>query len=166
MALAKHGLYFEDFSIGGGFVSRSKAIDAADVATFSSLTMDTNPIHTDAAHMTLHPLEKPVVHGMLVASVGVGLISQMGLTRGTLVAMLEQKMVYRTPVYVGEAVHVKMEVIDKRETRNPERGIVTYRYEILNEANVVAVEGTNTNMVFRKNIQDVLKQHPNDNGDE
>lgn len=153
MPLSVEGLFFEDFSVGGEYSTRTKTIRQVDVAAFSELTMDRNPLHTDSAKMQNHPFGKPVVHGMLVASVGVGLISEMGLTRGTLVAMLEQKMVYKKPVYVGDTVHVKMEVIDKRETRDPMRGIVTYQYQVLNDSGVVAVEGTNTNMVFRKNAR-------------
>ncbi|MBN2717996.1 MAG: MaoC family dehydratase N-terminal domain-containing protein [Deltaproteobacteria bacterium] len=159
MHLNTAGLYYEDFSVGCGFVSAARVIAPADVETFSRLTRDANPIHTDAAHMSTHPLGRPVVHGMLVAALGVGLIAELGLTRGTLVAMLAQHIEYKSPVYVGDTVHVKMEVIDKRDTRHPSRGIVTYRYEIMNDANVIAVVGTNTNMVFRKNAL-------NQNGDE
>lgn len=147
----KDGLYYEEFVIGATFTTSSHVISSQDVSTFSKLTTDQNPIHQDVVAMTHHPLGKPIVHGMLVASIGVGLISHLGLTKGTLVAMLEQEIRYKSPVYVGDTVHGKMEVIDKRETKHPSRGIVSYRYEILNDAGVVVVEGKNTNMVFLKN---------------
>ncbi|MBN2528376.1 MAG: MaoC family dehydratase N-terminal domain-containing protein [Deltaproteobacteria bacterium] len=150
------GLYYEDYIINGVYITTSRNIGHVDVEAFSRLTLDVNPLHVDPVEMKQHPYKKPVVHGMLVASIAVGLISCLGLTRKTLVAMLDQRIVYKKPVYVGDTVHVKMEVIDKRETGNPTRGIVVYRYEVLNEAGVVVVEGTNTNMVFRKNT---LKQN-------
>ena len=150
MPLSDSGLFFEDFSIGAGLVTRPRTIDAADVAAFSTLTRDANPIHSDPAVMKAHPFGRPVVHGMLAASLGVGMISAVGLNRGTLVAMLSQEITYRHPLFVGDAIRVKMEVTDKRETRNPMRGIIAYRFEVVNAADVIAVEGINTNMVFRK----------------
>jgi len=150
MPLSDMGLFFEDFSIGAGLVTGTRQIDEADVAAFSRLTRDTNPIHRDAAAMKAHPFGKPVVHGMLAVSIGVGMISAVGLNRGTLVAMLSQEITYRHPLFIGDTVHVRMEVIDKRETRNPMRGIVSYRFEVLNASDIVVVEGLNKNMVFRK----------------
>jgi 3-hydroxybutyryl-CoA dehydratase len=153
MPLSQMGLYFEDFSVGAGLITAPRQIDEADVTAFSQLTRDTNPIHNDARAMKAHPFGKPVVHGMLAVSIGVGMISAVGLNRGTLVAMLSQEINYRHPLFVGDTVHVRMEVIDKRETRSPMRGIVLYRFEVLNASDIVVVEGFNRNMVFRRNTR-------------
>ncbi|MBN2341181.1 MAG: MaoC family dehydratase N-terminal domain-containing protein [Deltaproteobacteria bacterium] len=144
------GLFYEEFSIGATYTTPARTISQSDVDTFSSISADRNPIHHQPDAMAGHPFERPIVHGMLVVSTGVGLISALGLNHGTLVAMLEQNIRYKKPVYVGDTVHAHMEVIDKRETSHPQRGIVTYRFEIRNHASDVVVEGRNTNMVFRK----------------
>lgn len=150
MVSLKTSLFYDDFLIGDTYESKSRTITQSDVDAFTALTSDHNPIHANEKIMKSHPLGKPVVHGMLVASIGIGLIAQLKLTHGTLVAMVEQEIRYKNPIYVGDTVHAKMEVIDKRETRSPSRGIIKYRFDIITDQNVTVVVGQNTNLVFTK----------------
>ncbi len=132
-------LYFEEFQVGALFDTSSVLVDTDMVSRFAALTGDRNPIHEG---------ERGIVHGMLLASLATGLISGLGLTRGTLVAMIEQHLRYLGPVRCGETVHVRVEVVSRRRTGNPEKGIVEYRFQLRNELKETVLEGNNRIMVF------------------
>lgn len=141
------GRTFEQFTIGETFTTQHRVITAEHVGQFREITGDRNPLHEEGGDPT-HPLGTGVVHGVLVASVANGLISTLGLTRDTLVALLEQQLSYRNPVHFGASVQAEMEVVSKRATRNPEKGIITYRFTVRDGDGTVVLEGTNTIMVF------------------
>ena len=61
---------FEEIKVGDE-ASFMRTFTDADVAAFSTLSGDENPLHTDPAYAASTPFQKPVVHGMLVASSGV-----------------------------------------------------------------------------------------------
>jgi acyl dehydratase len=45
------------------------------------------------------------------------------------------------PIFVGDTIHVRVEVIAKNETSKPDRGIVTFRRQAIDQRGQVAVEG-------------------------
>jgi acyl dehydratase len=54
------------------------------------------------------------------------------------------------PVLEGDTIRVEVEVVDKRETRKPDRGIVTYRHRVVNQRDEVVLELTIQRMIRRK----------------
>jgi acyl dehydratase len=54
------------------------------------------------------------------------------------------------PVLEGDTIRVELEVVDKRETRKADRGIVTYRHRVLNQRDEVVLELTIQRMIRRK----------------
>jgi acyl dehydratase len=144
------GRWFEDFVPGEVFTTPARVIGARDVEAFAALTGDDNPVHrTDTPAAAL--LEgKPIVHGALVTAVAMGLVAALGLSRGTLVALLEQRFAFRRPVCHGDAVHVVFKVLDTRESKRPDRGIVRYGLKVRNADNETVVEGEWTSMMRRR----------------
>jgi acyl dehydratase len=53
-------------------------------------------------------------------------------------------------VLEGDTIRVELEVVDKRETRKADRGIVTYRHRVLNQRDEVVLELTIQRMIRRK----------------
>ena len=53
------------------------------------------------------------------------------------------------PVLEGDTIRVEVEVADKRETKKPDRGIVTYRHRVLNQRDEVVLEATIQRMIRR-----------------
>jgi len=54
------------------------------------------------------------------------------------------------PVLEGDTIRVEVEVVDKRETKKADRGIVTYRHRVLNQRDEVVLELTIQRMIRRK----------------
>ena len=76
-----------------------------DVSAFGALSGDLNPVHFDVVDAS--PFDAPIVHGMLYASM-------FGTTFATLVPgviYLEQNLKFTNPVFVGDEVRSKIEVL-------------------------------------------------------
>ncbi len=117
-----------------------RTVAAADVAAFAGLTGDRNALHDpDAAAAS--PLGGPVAHGMLVASVAVGLVAQAGVTKGCLLALLESAFAFKAPVRFGDTVKAAVTVAERRETATPGKGIVTLAVVVTNQRDEVVQEG-------------------------
>ena len=53
------------------------------------------------------------------------------------------------PVLQGDTIRVEVEIVDKRETKKPDRGIVTYRHRVLNQRDEVTLEARLQRMIRR-----------------
>jgi acyl dehydratase len=53
------------------------------------------------------------------------------------------------PVLAGDTIRVRVVVADKRETKKPDRGIVTYRHEVVNQRGELVLEATVRRMIKR-----------------
>jgi acyl dehydratase len=53
-------------------------------------------------------------------------------------------------VFCNDTIHVEMTVIAKRETSKPDRGIVTFRHEVKNQAGEVTLEMEKVRMIRRR----------------
>lgn len=145
------GLFFEEFNVGDEFVSPRRTITEADIVMFSGLSGDYNPLHTDEVFAKETMFGARIAHGMLVLSISTGLAARTGIVDGTAMAFLgivDWKFV--APVLIGDTVHVKQIVESKRETKKPDRGVITFKSQIMNQKNEVVQEGLRTLMVRRK----------------
>ncbi|HEX6510939.1 MAG TPA: MaoC/PaaZ C-terminal domain-containing protein [Chloroflexota bacterium] len=144
------GLYFEEFEEGKEYVTRARTVTEADVVGFAGLSGDFNPLHTDAEFMKGSPFGERIAHGMLVASMGTGLSSQMGWFEGTTIALMEVVFRFKAPVKFGDTIRLAMKVRDKKETSKPDRGVLVMEANVLNQRDETVVEGQWTTMMRRK----------------
>jgi len=137
----KSGLVFEEFSVGDQFRSQGRTITEADVVSFAGLSGDYNPLHTDAQFARETPFGERIAHGMLVAAVGSGLASWMGIFSGTTIALMEQVVQYRGAVKFGDTVYLVLEVLEKKETSKKDRGVVRFASRLFNQDDEMVIDG-------------------------
>ena len=87
----------------GDAYSATRRFTQADVAAFTALTHDDNPLHSDA---DAGRFGGSVVHGMLCASMFGAIVGQ----RFPGAIYVSQTLHFRKPVYVGEEVTATVEV--------------------------------------------------------
>ena len=120
------GRCFEDFEPGAVYEHRpGRTISEADNTWFTLLTMNTHPLHFDAAYaarsefgriVVSSPLTLAIVSGMSVSDVSQKAVANLGWTDIRLTA----------PVFVGDTIYAESEVLEKRESKSrPTQGIVT-----------------------------------------
>ncbi|MEK6896939.1 MAG: MaoC family dehydratase [Nanoarchaeota archaeon] len=84
------------------------------VADFVSLSGDKNPLHSDKKIAKIRGFEKPISHGMLLASYFSTLVGMHFLKDHNL--YLSQIINFMKPVFVGETIIVKGKIINKMES--------------------------------------------------
>lgn len=145
------GLTFDEFKIGDCFESQGRTITEADVVAFAGLSGDFNPLHTDAAFAVNTPFGERIAHGMLVMSIATGMANWTGVFEGTTIALMEQLIRYRGAVKFGDTVHLQLEVLSKKESSKPDRGVVKFAARMLNQEAGLVVDSEWTLLMRRKN---------------
>jgi acyl dehydratase len=127
------GRTFEQFRVGERFEHGSVAVTMADNEAFCRLTRNAQPLHLDPAAAHAAGLPAPLVNGLYTMSLAVGL-SVPDTTAGTLVGNLGyEKVEHPLPVFPGDTLHFATEVLDKRASSKPGRGIVTLGHRATNQ---------------------------------
>lgn len=125
------GKWFEELEVGQVIHhDKGRTITEADNVLFCALTMNDQPLHLDAEYAKTTQFGQRVVNGLLTLSLSVGM-SVGDLTAGTLVANLGYYDVEHTkPVFHGDTIRVRSEVLSKRATSKPGQGLVEIRHVV------------------------------------
>jgi itaconyl-CoA hydratase len=128
------GKLYEEFEVGQVIHhDLGRTITEADNVLFCALTMNNQPLHLDEEWARKTPFGQRVVNGLLTLSLSVGM-SVGDLTAGTLVANLGYYDVEHTkPVFHGDTIRVRSEVLSKNPTSKPDRGVVEIRHVVTNQ---------------------------------
>jgi acyl dehydratase len=62
-----------------------------------------------------------------------GLTILSGILHGTGLAFLGVDLKVIRPVFIGETIRVDIDVVDKRQTQKPDRGIVSFFHRVSNQ---------------------------------
>ncbi|BAK34024.1 hypothetical protein MLP_10100 [Microlunatus phosphovorus NM-1] len=148
--VVQRGLWFEEFEIGVVYEHRpGRTLTEADNVLFTTLTMNTQPLHLDAyASGQQPPFHERLVNSMLTLSTLVGL-SVAQLTQGTIVANLGfTDISFPAPVRIGDTIYAETLVLDKRVSASrPGEGVVTLEHSARNQNGVVVAKATRTTLV-------------------
>lgn len=127
------GLYFEDFEVGQKVVTAGRTVTEADIVTFAGLSGDFNQIHTDAAYSANYDFGQRIAHGLLVQSIATGLAVRTGVIEGTVLAFRELSAKFSLPTFIGDTVHVVIEITEKKALPRLGGGNVTMKYSVMNQ---------------------------------
>lgn len=122
----KFGRYFEEFEVGATYRHwPGKTVTEADDMLFCALTMNQHPLHSDAHYAQTYTQHKQrVVMGPLVYSVVIGMT--VADISGRAIANLEvDQLKHEKPTFIGDTLYAKSRVLELRESRQGDRGIVT-----------------------------------------
>jgi acyl dehydratase len=114
--------------------SPGRTIGEADNTLFSTLTMNPQALHLDAAFSGTQEFGERLVNSLLTLSVLVGL-SVGHLTQATLVANLGfREVVFPAPVFIGDTLYGETTVLSKRlSSSRPGQGVVAFRHTARNQ---------------------------------
>ena len=128
------GRYYEEFEVGETIVhEKRRTVSEADNQTFCDMTMNQQPLHLDAEFAADTQFGERLVNGLLTMSLAVSLTIP-DTSDGTIVANLGYDDVeHPEPVTHGDTIRAETTVLDKRETSDGERGVVTMRVEAYNQ---------------------------------
>jgi len=145
------GLYFEEFKVGETIHTERRTVSDGDTMTFAQLTGDNNRIHTDEEFSKAGPFGRRVAHGLLGLSIAVGLAWKTGILDGTVIAFREiNDWKFIKPVYLGDAVHADLNVVETKALPRIGGGSVVLNAELRNEQDEVCMRGSLTLLVLSK----------------
>lgn len=148
--IEQRGLYFEEFELDARYLHRpGRTATEADNVLFTTLTMNTQSLHLDAAFAATQPFGQRLMNSMWTLSTMVG-ISVAQLTQGTLVAQLGMGDIsFPHPLFAGDTLSTATVVTSARlSASRPGQGIVTLAHTGTNQAGVVVATATRTVLVW------------------
>ena len=159
----QRGLWFEELDPGVRYAHHpGRTLTEADNVMFTTLTMNTQPLHLDAAWSARQPFGQRLINSLLTLSTLVGLsVSQ--LTLGTVVANLGfQEVRFPQPMYIGDTLYGDTIVREKRPSKSrPGEGIVTFEHTGRNQDGVIVAGVVRLTLVQMKpSGPDRISGHP------
>jgi acyl dehydratase len=157
----QRGLWFEEFEIGTVYEHRpGRTVSEADNVLFSTLTMNTQPLHLDAFESAKQPpFHARLVNSMFTLSTLVGL-SVTQLTQGTIVANLGFTDVnFPKPVRHGDTLYAETLVLDKRPSQScPGEGVLSLEHTARNQDGDVVARAVRKTLVRMQPIQGASRE--------
>ncbi|MEY9953144.1 MaoC family dehydratase [Leifsonia sp. EB34] len=146
----QRGLYYEEFEEETRYLHRpGRTVTEADNVLFTTLTMNTQALHLDAAWSARQPFGERLMNSMWTLATIVG-ASVAQLTQGTIVANLGfSEVSFPHPLYHGDTLYSETTVTAKRlSASRPGQGIVTLEHTGRNQDGVVVATATRQVMVW------------------
>ena len=145
------GFYFEEFSLGDTFRTEGRTVTESDLVEFVTRHTYSEPLFMDREYIEKETqFEGPIAPALMTVSMADGLSILSGIIHKTGMAFLWMEMDVKAPVFIGDTIHVEIEVVEKRETQKPDRGIITFRHLVLNQKGELVMEYRVKRMIRRK----------------
>jgi acyl dehydratase len=145
------GVTFEKHTVGDVYRTLARTVSETDIVNFVNQCGFTEPLFQDMEYVKRESVfGRRAAPGALTFSLSEGLVMQTGLIHGTGMAWLGGELRIVAPVLEGDTIRVEVEVADKRETKKPDRGIVTYAHRVLNQRDELVLEARIQRMIRRE----------------
>jgi acyl dehydratase len=149
--LWEKGSKFEDFAVGQVFIHHwGRSVTKPDNIQFATLTLHYNPLYFNTEFAKAHGHPQLVVVPMLVFNTVLGL-SVEALSEGGGAFLGADQLRFHRHVYVGDTLTARSTVVDIRESKSqPDRGIVTWHTEGLNQDGELVVDYRRANFKLKR----------------
>jgi acyl dehydratase len=127
------GLTFEEMPPGMKARTAGRTILEADLAAFVNLVGMHEPLFLDAEHASAAGYAGRLCPGAMTYGFAEGLVIQTHMLHGTGLAAMSADLSVKGPTYVGDTLHVVIEVLESRPASKGARGIVTTRNTVRNQ---------------------------------
>jgi acyl dehydratase len=148
----QRGLYFDELEEGVLYAHRpGRTVTEADNVLFTTLTMNTQALHLDAAWSAGQPFGQRLMNSMFTLATMVGQ-SVTQLTQGTIIAQLGLTDVsFPHPLYHGDTLYTETAVTGKRlSSSRPGQGIVTMEHTGRNQDGTVVARATRSCLMWTR----------------
>lgn len=146
------GLYLEDCEPGRLIRhALTKSITENDNMTFSTMTLNPQPLHIDFDFAAHSEWGQPLVNSLFTLGLMIG-ISVHDTTLGTLVGNLGMtETVFPNPVFHGDTIRVETRIVSARVSKSkPDRGIVEMEHTAFNQKGAVVAHCLRQAMILKR----------------
>jgi acyl dehydratase len=142
---------FEDFVPGWTFENGPRTLSADEITAFAR-DWDPQDYHTDEAAARASPFGGLIASGWQTACVGMRLMCDGYLTDSSCVGSPGiDELKFLKPVRPGDALRFRAVVLEARPSQSkPDRGIVSWRWEVLNQDGEVVLSMLGKQLFLRR----------------
>ncbi len=142
--------YFEDLEIGETHTSAPRTVSRDEIVEFAS-QYDPQYFHMDPDAAEAHPqFGEVVASGIHILALWRQLDHDITGDVRWICGIEWRELRWHKPLKAGDSVRARAELLDKRPSgKNPARGIVEYRYSLLNQDDEEVFWCLSTNLVER-----------------
>ena len=144
--------YFDDMKPGLRFETMGKTMSEAEILDFA-FRYDPQPFHIDVAYAEAGPYGGLIASGVQTIAVALRMFFQTRVFAPeiSLGSPGVDELRWLQPVRPGDTIRAAGEILEARASRSrPERGIVRYRMEVLNQRDEVVMTMTSATIVLRE----------------
>lgn len=145
------GRFFEDFAVGHRYRHPlGRTITAADNQWLTFATLNTNPIHFDAAYAAQTEFGRPLVNSCFTLALATGL-SVGDISRHAFANLGWDDVRLPAPVFEGDTLYAESEVVEARPSASrPSVGLVRVRTRGYNQDGTLVIEFLRAVLVYRR----------------
>ena len=129
--------FFEDYEIGHERSTLGRTITETDIVLHAGQTGDFFPHHMDAEWCATQPFGQRIAHGTLIFSVAVGMTASEINPRAFSYGY--DRLRFIRPVHIGDTLHCRVTIAEKRDHKRPSQGVVVERLEAINQQDEVVL---------------------------
>jgi len=142
--------YWDDAQVGDECISPTYTVTKERILAYADLTGDHTPVHVDEEYARNSHFGALVAHGLFGLSIADGLKTQSDY-RFLPGMSLGWSWDFRSPIKVGDVLHVKFRVGSMRASNSkPAWGIVVLPAELINQDGIVVQQGEHRLMIPRR----------------
>src|ERR1700733_8448513 len=130
----------------------SRTITETDIVNFMGLSGVFEELHMSIEYIKKNSMfGARVSPGPLTFIIAEGLAIQLGLIHHTGLALLAiDHMTWPAPVFCNDTITVTMQVISRKETSKPDRGVVVFKHIVRKQTGEVVLEMDKVRMIRRQ----------------
>jgi len=141
--------YWEEFEVGTRYPTYGRTVTEGDLSLFCAFVGYHVPLFIDEEVARRTPYGGRIAPSAFTMSVSTGMTES--LFRHTMIALLSvDRGRFLAPVRAGDTIRTEVEVVSKRETSDPGRGIVVFRDHVLNQRDETVFQIEKTTLIRRR----------------
>lgn len=146
------GLYFDELTVGKVFDHEwTRTVTEMDNTLFSTLTMNVQPLHIDEHFSAQTEFGQRIVNSLFTLGLMIGMTVNDTTLRTTVANLGMTDIKFPKPVFHGDTLSVRTEVISRRESKSrPDAGLVEFEHTARNQRGEVVAVCRRTALMHRK----------------
>ena len=146
---AKRSLYFEDFDVGARYSTRVRRINDADHEAFCRLAGYEVPLFLDDAYARSKGMPGRICPSHLIMSFSTAMTGDL-FQESVIALMAIERARFLALVRPGDTIRTEVEVLEKRDTSKPDRGVVVFRDHVYNQDGTEVFRNDKTALIRRR----------------
>ena len=144
-------MLFNELVVGSEFVGAGRTLTEADLSIACMVSGDWHPIHSDENYAKQRGLPGRLFQGSFGILIATGMATTLPHFSDDIVgATGVREWAYRAPIFVGDTVHVRSVILNKRVTSDGKRAVIERTLSLINQKDAIVQQGIAGTMVRLK----------------